>query len=144
MLARKHNWQSALDRFLLDHQCDKFSYGTWDCCLFVCDAIQVMTGVDVAAPFRGAYDSRTKAMTAVRKYTGKASVRAVVEKVTADNAMLPVPILRAQRGDVVLIRRGARDFSLGIVALNGQDAVVLAPGGIARIPVADAIQGWRV
>ena len=58
-LTRLPGWQGALDRFLTAHRETRFQYGVWDCCLFACDAIEVMTGVDVAAQFRGRYHSRT-------------------------------------------------------------------------------------
>ena len=48
-MTRKPDWQALLDAFLAEHQFDSFQYGRWDCCLFVCDAIQAMTGVDPAA-----------------------------------------------------------------------------------------------
>jgi hypothetical protein len=50
--------RASLSDGLLEHQSDSFSYGRWDCCLFVCDAIRVMTGIDLAADYRGAYSSR--------------------------------------------------------------------------------------
>ncbi len=142
-LTRLPGWQSALDRFLTAHRETRFQYGVWDCCLFACDAIEVMTGVDVAAQFRGRYHSRTEAQRAIRGYSGEASVRSVAERVTGAYAMPQVDILRARRGDVVLIRR-PRDYSLGIVALNGTDVITVTPHGLQRIALSNAICGWRV
>ena len=76
----------------------------------------------MAVQFRGRYHSRTEAQRAIRGYSGEASVRAVAERVTEAYEMPQVHILRARRGDVALIRR-PRDYSLGIVALNGTDVI---------------------
>ena len=59
-VTRKPDWQALLDAFLAEHQFDSFQYGRWDCCLFVCDAILAMTGVDPAAAYRGTYSSRAE------------------------------------------------------------------------------------
>ena len=59
-MTRKPDWQALLDAFLAEHQFDTFQYGRWDCCLFVCDAVLVMTGVDPAAAYRGTYSSRAQ------------------------------------------------------------------------------------
>jgi hypothetical protein len=143
-LTRKHNWHGALDSFLLERRNTRFVYGSWDCCLFVCDAIQVMTGVDIAAPFRGAYSSHAEAVAAVRSYTGRPSIRAVAEAVSAEYGMRAIEALSVQRGDVVLIRRGKRDYSLGIIALNGLDVIVVGRRGLLNIPLDRAVKGWRV
>lgn len=121
-----------------------FSYGPWDCCSFVTAAIEAMTGTDVYGPFRGKYASRTEAYRAVKEYAGKASIRAVAERVTCDHGMPSVPALMAQRGDVALIRRGERDFSLGIIDLTGREIVALKSQGMFRVPLSMAIQCWRV
>jgi hypothetical protein len=143
-MKRLADWQTRLENFLSSHRSDRFRYGTWDCCLFACDAIETMTGTDVAAHFRGRYHSRQEAVEALREYTGKPSVRAVTEKITAENDMQQVPVLAAQRGDVVLIARGKRDYSLGIVALDGQHAIVVTPTGLERIELSLAVSAWRV
>ena len=142
-LTRLPGWQSALDHFLTAHRETRFQYGVWDCCLFACDAIEVMTGVDVAVQFRGRYHSHTEAQRAIRAYSGSPSVRAVAGRVTEAYTMPQVDILRARRGDVVLIRR-PRDYSLGIVALNGTDLITVTPQGLQRIGLSNAVCGWRV
>ena len=142
-LTRLPGWQGALDGFLTANRETRFEYGAWDCCLFACNAIQVMTGVDVAVQFRGRYHSRTEAFRAIRDYASSPSVQAVAGRVTEAYAMPQVDILRARRGDVVLIRR-PRDYSLGIVALNGTDVVTVTPQGLQRIGLSTALYGWRV
>jgi hypothetical protein len=127
----------------MEHRSDAFRYGRWDCCLFVCDAIRVMTGVDPAADFRGAYSSRTGARHALLAHVGSASVQAVVEAVTAKYGMQETSVLHARRGDVALIKR-SRDHSLGLVALNGRDIALASSTGLWTIPVSAAVRAWHV
>lgn len=82
-------------------------------------------------------------MCAARAYTGKASVRAVVERVTSENGMPQIAPAFARRGDVALIRR-PRDWSVGVVGLNGREVLALAQAGLSPVPAAAAISFWRV
>jgi hypothetical protein len=143
-VTRKPDWQALLHAFLMEHRCDPFCYGLWDCCLFVCDAVCVMTGVDLAAEFRGAYSSRSEARRTILAHCGSTSVQAVVEAVTAKNGIEETPVLHAQRGDVALIKRSGRDYSLGLVALNGRDIVLASVRGLWTTPVSSAVRAWHV
>jgi hypothetical protein len=142
MLSRKPNWQTELHSFLQSRRSAEFRYGSFDCCLFACDAILAMTHVDIAAPFRGQYGSRSEAYRAIEAYAGRASVEAVTERVISENGMPEVTPLKARRGDLVLLRR-PKDFSLAIVGLDG---AILAAGarGFERVPSCFAVRAWRV
>lgn len=143
-MTRFPDWQSRLHRFLEEHRNDKFSYGKWDCALFVCDAIASMTGEDPAESFRGQYSSRTEALSAVKAYAGSNSIKVLAERVTMERSMRPILPTFAGRGDVVLLRRGKRDASLGIVALNGRAVEVVTPHGLQHCSFDLVIQAWRV
>jgi hypothetical protein len=142
-MTRFPDWPIRLEAFLTRHWTDSFTYGTRDCCLFPCSAIEVMTGTDPAATFRGSYTTRAGALQAMREYCGSPSVRRLAERVTEAFGMPSVPALRLGRGDLALIKR-PRDYSLGIVNLTGQQIVVAGWSGLERIPLAGAIKGWRV
>ena len=142
-MTREPDWQARLHAFLMEHRSDAFRYGRWDCCLFVCDAIFEMTGVDPAANFRGAYSSRAEARRALIAQVGSSSVEAAVEAVTAKHGMRETGVLHARRGDVVLIAR-SRDFSLGLVALSGRDIALASSRGLWTIPLSSAVRAWHV
>src|SRR5579859_6297583 len=116
MLSRLSCWQCKFQQFLNDNQRRPFAYGSFDCCLFVCDAIRAMTGIDVAAKFRGTYSS-------LREVRAFGSVQAIAQQVAGEFGMPEVPAFCAQRGDVALIKR-PRDYSLGIVDLDGMNLAV--------------------
>ena len=142
-MKRIENWQCALSAFLAEREELLFRYGQHDCCLFACDAVAAITGVDVGAVYRNAYQNRTEAMKAVSHQTGVRSIRAAAEKVTKAHAMPQLAVLTAQRGDVVMIRRGV-DYSLGIVDLTGAKIAVAAARGLLRVDLQFAIAAWRV
>jgi len=135
-VRRYDDWQERLGAFLARHQYETFAYGRWDCCLFVAAAIEAMTGVDPGASVRGTYSSRAEA----RRY---GSVEAAVEAVTARYGMPETPVLRARRGDVALAGN-PRSRSLGLVALDGRDVLLVSSEGLWRVPVLSAIRAWSV
>jgi hypothetical protein len=142
-MERRSDWQRALDEFLRAHETRRFEYGRWDCCLFVCDAIVEMTATDLAASYRGRYTSRAGAMHALAAQLGVASVEAVAENAAKVHGMPQVPVERAQRGDMVLVER-RRDYSLGLVALNGMEVIVTSERGLWRLPLSCAVKAWHV
>lgn len=135
-MTRFPDWQERLSRFFALHRTRPFRYGDWDCCLFAADAIQQVTGVDIAAEFRGKYGSRREAYDLIR------SVRLVAERVAALHGMQQVPITYARRGDMALIPR-ARDYSLGIVSLTGKEIVVLRSRKLMTLPLSYGLVAWH-
>ncbi len=142
MLLRKAGGPTLLDEYLRAVAVRKFAYGSYDCCLFVCDGVLALTGVDVAAPFREKYSSRKRAYRAMESYAGNASVEAVTERVTSDYGMPEITSLRAQRGDVGLVRR-KHDYSLALVGLDGR-FVAAAEHGFEYVPSQLIARAWRV
>lgn len=148
-MTRFQDWQSRLEEFLRINGNRKFKYGQWDCCLFVCDAIKAMTGVDPAANLRGWYQTKWQAFDLIGKrvsnYTRAQAVELIVEHVTAEHSMPEIALSKARRGDVALIRR-TRGMSLGIVGLDGASVIVVTEKHLARVPfgrIREA-RAWRV
>jgi hypothetical protein len=132
-VTRTPDWQAQLDAFIGEHRADPFRYGEWDCCLFVCGAIHAMTGVDPGEGYRGAYSSREEA-----RRLGFLVPR-IVATVCAAYGMERTPVPFARRGDVALVRR-----SLGIVALNGSEVLLISKAGLSNIPISLASRAWHV
>jgi hypothetical protein len=102
-----------------------------------------MTGMDIAAWFRGRYCTRKESFALVKERTGKASIQAVIEYVAAEHGFPPVPVAMAQRGDMVLIGKGARAV-VGVVSLSGLDVMCLTRDQIVRVALKNATFAWRV
>lgn len=143
MLTRSEHWQSHLAQYLIANRATPFKYGSFDCCLFACNAILAMTGTDPAATFRNKYTSRAQAYAAIKAQAGTASVLAITEAITTKLGMPPVPLGRAQRGDLAIIQRPS-DYSLGIVGMDGTTVIVCAENGLGRVPLTTALKAWKV
>lgn len=57
-------------KWICDNKATKFEWGVSDCCLFTCDFVKHMTGVDPAEKHRGQYDSETGAKRTLVKFGG--------------------------------------------------------------------------
>ncbi len=95
--TRFSDWTTRLQAYI--SQPHKFEFGKWDCCLFACDCIQVMTGLDPAAELRGKYTDLKSAIALVN------SVEEIADRLTKQFVMPPIPVPFARRGDLVLIPR---------------------------------------
>lgn len=132
-----------MQQFLLHSLSQPFAYGQRDCCLWVADAVEAMTGTDIAAPFRGRYHSRAEAVALCFEYTGQRSLRRFLSEALLAQGLTRIPVGLAQRGDLVLVRRG-KDHSLGVINLSGRDIMAAAEEGYLRLPLDLATCAWRV
>ncbi|KZN39851.1 DUF6950 family protein [Pseudoalteromonas luteoviolacea] len=101
----------ALQRYLDACEDKVFNWGTFDCCLFVADWLNVVNGVDVAADFRGRYKT---AIGAKRRLTrlGFSDIQSVFK-----HHLKPIEIAYAQRGDIALVEFEG-ELVGGIVCMN--------------------------
>jgi hypothetical protein len=145
MIARRHDWPERLAEFFESRRDRGFEWGVNDCCLFACDAILAMTDVDLAQDFRGKYSSEEGAALAILKFAG--SFDRMADKIAEAHAIAAIPILMAQRGDVVMFEQQApQGMTLGIVWMAGTHAVSLGLDGQVRVPVygSECRKAWRI
>jgi hypothetical protein len=143
LIARLPDWQSALSAYILSRAQTPFRYGQLDCGLFVADAIQAMTGVDVAAPLRGRYTNRKQAFEAIKALCGSASMEALANYLSSEHGLPQVRVLLAQRGDPVVLRTGQRS-SLGIVDLVPGYLLTPYRDGLLRLPLSCASRTFHI
>lgn len=133
-MTRLPDWPTRLAAFIEARRVRAFSWGESDCCLFVCDAIEAMTGTDPGARWRGLYASEKGARRVLRDNGGVSGIATLL-------LGAPVPPALAGRGDVMMIDTPTGDALTvclgGVIAAQGQD-------GIAFFPVATAKCAWRV
>jgi hypothetical protein len=141
-MKRLEDWPERLHEMFMAHKDKPFEWGSHDCVLSVCAAIEAMTGVDPAKEFRGRYSTEIGAVRAI-KGAGHPSFEAMVSAIAADHDMKEIGPKFAQRGDMVLIDV-ERAPVFGIVHHNGRDAICVAPDGLRRLPVLSARRAWRV
>lgn len=95
LLMRVADWESQLNEYIADKRHTRFEYGVHDCALFVANTVDIMTGYDPAADFRGKYSTKIGSLRALKNYGGG-------DLESTFDALLPARDLAfCQRGDVV-------------------------------------------
>ena len=69
--VRLPDWHARLNALIAERQAQPFTWGHVDCCLWVADAVQAMTGRDPAADVRAHYSTARGAKSVLRQVGGK-------------------------------------------------------------------------
>jgi len=143
-LTRLEDWPERLHALVEQRLQAPFRWGSNDCVMFAADAVQALTGVDLAGRLRGQYADEQSARQIGLAYAGAGEDESVAQWLS-DIATLNLgdqvlPSL-ARRGDVVLIEHDAGQ-SLA-VCLSAHAA---APGrhGLMMLPPEHWLTAWRV
>jgi hypothetical protein len=145
VLIRIANWDTvAFDPFLNERASQAFAWGENDCALFVADGIERMTGIDIAAEFRGRYESEEQAWATIATITGGSTLEDAAAWCARRHEMpewLMPPF--AQRGDMVIVEDEGRLIS-GLVHLSGRHVVTVGERGLKRLAIAAVVRAWHV
>jgi len=148
-LERKEYWDTrALNDFLWARAHQPFAWGRNDCALFVADAIEAMTGWDIAADFRG-YIDEAGAFAAIRAVTGAAADATVTVENAAEYCARKYGLeefeypLEAKRGDICTLEESGR-LILGLVHLNGAQIVTAGELELKSFPITQVRRAWHV
>lgn len=128
---RLADWRPRLVAYVEAVRARPFGYGSHDCALFAAGAVQAMTGVDLAADFRGRYTSLKEGLKLAR-----GAHLAVLQ-----SSFQPIPTAFAGVGDIALIGE------VGVPAMgvfDGEMILVLREEGLGLIPRAAATSAYRV
>jgi uncharacterized protein DUF6950 len=142
-VSRFENWPTLLSAFLDARRQARFCYGAHDCCLFVADALRVITGVDFAAQFRNRYNTAFGALRRLRESTASASVDATAGRIFAAHGLPAIPPGYAQRGDVLALSLAREGVVLSLVSLDGMP-IIAAERGWGISDRACALKAWKV
>ena len=94
-------------------------------------------------PLRGKYTNRTEAFAAIKALCGSPTMEAVAEYLARDHGIPEVPVLSAQRGDAVVLKKG-RASTLGIIAMHGTEILTPFKDGILRVTLSLATRAYRI
>lgn len=133
-MERLLDWPVRLADFIEARRERAFSWGGSDCCLFVCDGIEAMTGTDPGARWRGLYLSEKGARRVLRDNGG---VRGLASLILGE----PIPPLLAGRGDVVLIDTPDGE---ALALCIGANIAAQGTTGIEFHPPSAAKAAWKV
>jgi hypothetical protein len=136
MTARRFSdWRSRLIQYLAAASRKPFREGQHDCALFLAGAVEAMTGVDYAAPYRGRYTTLRGGMRILRK-DGFAD-----HIVLARAHLHEKPISFAAEGDGAYLHAEG-SVQLGLV--QGAQVYVLRPEGLGLVPLTAATAALEV
>ena len=142
-MKRIPNWEAALAAWQLATPARSFAWGQFDCALAACDAVLALTGVDLAARFRGTYSTEAEAVKLLGSLSlGNAGLGEFAAAVAAEFGMAEVAPAFAHRGDVVLVDNETPGGALGIVDLSGRFAWCVLERGMVRIPMERWLRAW--
>lgn len=132
---RQSDWKTRLIGYLGIVAQQPFEPGVSDCALFAAGAVQAMTGVDLAADWRGRYATLADGL-ALLQSRGFADHIAL-----AAGHFAEIPPALAAAGDLAVVQ-GLEGEALGVV--QGEGLYVLTPTRLGILPLTHAIRAFRV
>ena len=136
-LIRLPDWRTRLHQYLCIARTRPLRPGHHDCCLFGAGAIEAMTGVDLAAPYRGRYTTFAGGRRVLRR-DGYADHMALIA------AHLPeAHVSTALAGDIAILPTEDGP-AVGVVGDGGVAYVLGLHGGLALCPMAPVQRLFKV
>lgn len=146
--VRIEGWESRLLAVIEAARRTPYALGEHDCFRLACRAVWALAGVDLWAPWQGAYRTRREALQLIADYAGAAGTalqdrsptglfRAAFSRLFETD---PIVALMARRGDIVEYED--REPHLGVCL--GARVAVLAESGLLFVPLAACRRCWRI
>lgn len=145
LIKREHWLTQEFHDFLVARRTVPFAWGTNDCAIFAADAIEAITGTDIAAEFRGKYTNELGALRAVKEIAGGVELADATAYCARKYGLeqYDYPLL-AKRGDLVVVRNSDGAEITGVIGLDGR--YVLSPGdeGLVQLPITSVVMAWSL
>lgn len=137
-MRRYDDWPERLAAFFAGRRRVPFVWGINDCGIFSCDAVLLITGIDLAADVRGKYRDEDGAAIAMG-----GGLEEFADRVAAENHIAEIPVRMAGRGDLAL-HTSLAGITLGIVGMSGMEIVVPGDFGYRTLPLLECSKAWRI
>jgi hypothetical protein len=140
-MARVDGWPALLSQYILHAQDEYtkhgFKPGMFDCCTYVADWVEVLTGEDPIADYRGEYQDLEVGFDLLKEREGTL-YRGLVNRFGK-----PVHPAHAQRGDIAYRKK---ERMLGIIFTSGAKirGLFLGEGGMSLYAARDIDYAFRV
>lgn len=132
-------WRPSLQSYILEGRANSFEWGKWDCALFVCGAIEAMTGEDLGKSYRGRYTTAAGGLKLIKKDGYKDHAEFAAAFLEED----PRGPAFAMLGDIVAYKvDGNTGIALGVC--NGETSYVLMPEGMGTMLTLNAYRVFRI
>jgi len=138
MNRRAQDWPLKLAAFIEESRAAPFAWGSHDCCMFVCDGVRRMTGLELHSGIP-TYGTESEAAGVLEPFGG---LENMVAQRCHENGFDEVnPATFAQRGDVVLFDNSGKPAP-GICV--GVEAAFAGRQGLVFHALAECRRAWRV
>ena len=134
-LRRARDWRKRLSDVIEERRRVPFTEEN-NCALFMADCVAAMTGVDLAADYRGKFKSLAEAIILLRK----AGYADLCEFLTQHLDEIPPALARA--GDVMAFPTEQTGWAGGIV--NGERVTVMSEAGLGTVSRDLAARAFRI
>lgn len=135
VLRRRKGWEQALFRYTASMLAVPYEWGQNDCILFAAGCVEAMTGVDLAAEYRGTYDGPEGAARIIAR-AGAGSLGEFLALYLPET-----PVSLVQRGDIVIADAPSGDFA---AVCQGATCVGPSRRGLIHIKTLQAKQAFKV
>lgn len=144
-LTRLPKWDTELlPAFLYDRKDQAFKWGVNDCSLFAADAVQAITGTDIASDFRRGYTDHATSLAVIQSVSGGSTVADAAAYCAAKHNMPEYTFpLMAQRGDLVAADNDGQLIA-GVVHGDGRHVVTVGESGLMYLPITQIKRAWKV
>ena len=132
--ARVEDWRVRFEQLVAERMRTPFDWGSHDCVLWAADAVLAVSGVDLAAEYRGTYGTDAEAMRLLKRKGGL--------EVLGDLAGERIRPLAAGVGDVGIVSDETGREMFGVCA--GAAWLVATAEGLGAISLDKARVAWRV
>jgi Domain of unknown function (DUF6950) len=142
-VERKPEWPRLLTMWIHKAQSQRFIWGSWDCCMAMCDGVRTIANVDPGARVRQQYTDQLGAARVVMRLTHVPWFEGAVAAELQYHGLIECPVDFAGRGDVVM--GDSQDGpTWGLIDETGQRAVFAAQKGARWAAKAQCRRAWRV
>jgi hypothetical protein len=142
-MKRLPDWEERLTAVLAKSFDRKFEWGQFDCCLFVCECIEAMTGVDLSMGLRGTYSDKIGAHLAIKRISG-GDLGALAQMMAAMFEIEEIQTALACPGDIALMN-GLGGLSLGVCVGEKVLSPSYVPGeGLAHDEIENCLRAWKI
>jgi len=135
-MNRRESWRVDFFAAIERHRWHAFEWGAHDCSILTADAIEALTGEDLAQRFRGRYTTREEADELLRSFGFDSPIAVLATRF--DEVHPSAAIV----GDVAIV---PTRWGPATAPIAGAEIVVFSPGGpLGLAPISEAVRAFRI
>lgn len=146
-MKRLPDWEKRLQDVFEEWQNRPFVWSETDCCCFVACCVDAQHGTNISDQINVNYKDKKSAqkylLSNIWNFNNQeykvSSLMDLANKWLGE----PIPVLMAQRGDLVLYESDDLQF-FSIVAFSGREIIAMQESGLIKLPLRSGTMAWRV